>query len=133
MNVFESTLLRQPLTNLSSVLDVPAAIDYWLGTEVTKNPDGYRGSIKMHKDTGGPLVMGPLWVRQGAVSSMQPHHDVDRRLWFCPPCQWWLPKNAQWVDVEAAVVALHLLLVKAMSCALTLCLGDQPVCSQILV
>lgn len=23
--------------------------------------DGYRGSIKMHKDAGGPLVLGPIW------------------------------------------------------------------------
>lgn len=23
--------------------------------------DGYRGSIKMHKDRGGPLVLGPIW------------------------------------------------------------------------
>jgi hypothetical protein len=23
--------------------------------------DGYRGSVKMHKDRGGPLVMGPIW------------------------------------------------------------------------
>lgn len=62
MNTLESALLSQPVSNLSSVLDVPAAIDYFIGTEVTKNPDGYRGSIKMHKDRGGPLVMGPMWV-----------------------------------------------------------------------
>lgn len=23
--------------------------------------DGYRGSIKMHKDRGSPLVLGPIW------------------------------------------------------------------------
>eukprot|EP00879_Flechtneria_rotunda_P006440 GHRR01006769.1.p1 GENE.GHRR01006769.1~~GHRR01006769.1.p1 ORF type:complete len:491 (+),score=142.61 GHRR01006769.1:191-1663(+) len=61
MNDFESQLLAKPTSELSSILDIPAAIDYFLGTEVTKNPDGYRGSIKMHKDSGGPLVMGPLW------------------------------------------------------------------------
>lgn len=62
LNNFESDLLTKPLSNLSEVLDIPAAIDYFIGTEVTKNPDGYRGSIKMHKDRGGPLVMGPMWV-----------------------------------------------------------------------
>ncbi|WIA37032.1 hypothetical protein OEZ86_014016 [Tetradesmus obliquus] len=61
MNDFEATLLQRGTTNMSNLLDVPAAVDYFLATEVTKNPDGYRGSIKMHKDRGGPLVIGPLW------------------------------------------------------------------------
>ena len=49
--------------NYSQFLDVPAAIDYFLVTEITKNPDGFRGSVKMSKDRQGPIVMGPLWVR----------------------------------------------------------------------
>lgn len=63
LNDFEAALLAKPVANLTDMLDVPAAIDYWLATEVTKNPDGFRGSVKMHKDRGGALVMGPLWVR----------------------------------------------------------------------
>lgn len=27
-------------------------MDYFLNTELTKNPDGYRGSIYMYKDAG---------------------------------------------------------------------------------
>jgi len=42
-------------------LDVGSFVDYFLATEVTKNPDGYRGSTFMHKDRGGPLRMGPVW------------------------------------------------------------------------
>ncbi|KAF8065708.1 hypothetical protein HT031_002768 [Scenedesmus sp. PABB004] len=57
----ENALLRSPLANTSALLDLAAAVDYFLHTELTKNPDGYRGSIKMHKDAGGPLVMGPPW------------------------------------------------------------------------
>ena len=49
--------------NYSQFLDVPAAIDYFLVTEITKNPDGFRGSVKMSKDRQGPIVMGPVWVR----------------------------------------------------------------------
>jgi hypothetical protein len=30
-----------------------------------------RGSIKMHKDRGGPLVMGPMWVSVAAVYNQQ--------------------------------------------------------------
>jgi hypothetical protein len=38
MNDFEAQLLSKPVANLSSVLDVQAAIDYFIITEITKNP-----------------------------------------------------------------------------------------------
>ncbi|GBF98546.1 hypothetical protein Rsub_11876 [Raphidocelis subcapitata] len=57
----ESALIAGNATAVAERLDVAAAVDYFLGTELTKNPDGYRGSIKLHKDRGGPLVMGPMW------------------------------------------------------------------------
>lgn len=41
MNDFEAQLLSKPVANLSSVLDVPAAIDYFIITEITKNPGNY--------------------------------------------------------------------------------------------
>jgi hypothetical protein len=66
VNDYEVALLQKPVDSLRDVLDLPAAIDYFLVTELTKNPDGYRGSVKMHKDRGGALVMGPPWVREGA-------------------------------------------------------------------
>jgi hypothetical protein len=62
MNAFEAALLARGTANMTELLDVAAAADYFLATEVTKNPDGYRGSIKMYKDRAGPLVIGPLWV-----------------------------------------------------------------------
>jgi hypothetical protein len=62
MNAFEAALLARGVANMTGLLDVPAAADYFLATEVTKNPDGYRGSVKMYKDRGQPLVIGPLWV-----------------------------------------------------------------------
>lgn len=43
MNDFEAQLLSLPVANLSSVLDVPAAIDYFIVTEITKNPGGCVG------------------------------------------------------------------------------------------
>eukprot|EP00210_Caulerpa_lentillifera_P006036 g5768.t1 len=36
-------------------------IDIFLITELTKNPDGYRGSFYFHKDPGGILSAGPPW------------------------------------------------------------------------
>jgi hypothetical protein len=39
MNSFEEKLLsRTSVTNITDVLDVPAAIDYFIITEITKNP-----------------------------------------------------------------------------------------------
>jgi len=47
--------------NYTSYIDGPSFTDYFLITELTKNPDGYRGSTYMHKDRDGPLAMGPAW------------------------------------------------------------------------
>jgi hypothetical protein len=52
-------LARSP--SYTSLIDGPAFVDYMLLVELTKNPDGYRGSTFMHKDKGGPLAMGPAW------------------------------------------------------------------------
>ncbi len=37
-------------------------IDYWLVTELSKNPDGYRGSVYFSKNVGSPIAFGPPWV-----------------------------------------------------------------------
>jgi hypothetical protein len=42
VNDFEAALLSNNATAYRELLDVPAAVDYLLGTELTKNPDGYR-------------------------------------------------------------------------------------------
>ena len=36
-------------------------VDYFLVVELSKNPDGYRGSSYMSKDRDGPINMGPVW------------------------------------------------------------------------
>lgn len=41
MNDFEGNLLSLPVSNLTGWLDVPAAVDYFLITEITKNPGGH--------------------------------------------------------------------------------------------
>jgi hypothetical protein len=38
MNEFEANLLSLPVANLTNWLDVPAAIDYFIITEIAKNP-----------------------------------------------------------------------------------------------
>lgn len=42
-------------------LELDTFIDYFLLTELTKSPDGYRDSVYMHKGTGQRFAMGPAW------------------------------------------------------------------------
>ena len=43
-------------------VDRDAFIDFFLLVELSKNPDGYRGSTYLYKDAGNsPLVAGPAW------------------------------------------------------------------------
>ncbi|KAL4858496.1 hypothetical protein ACK3TF_001466 [Chlorella vulgaris] len=45
----------------TSFIDSPSWLDYFLITELTKNPDGYRGSVYLHKDRDLPMAAGPIW------------------------------------------------------------------------
>lgn len=58
-NQFEAEL--RSLGNWRQFIDEMSFIDYFLMVEITKNPDGYRGSTYMHKSKGSPLVAGPVW------------------------------------------------------------------------
>lgn len=63
MNQYEDALLSGNLTAINEYLDWPAAIDYFLGTEITKTPDGYRWAV------GGRAAMsGWLGGRVGGPS-----------------------------------------------------------------
>ncbi|EFN58239.1 hypothetical protein CHLNCDRAFT_142143 [Chlorella variabilis] len=52
-------LIRSP--SYTTFIDGPSWLDYFLLTELTKNPDGYRGSVYLHKDRDQPLAAGPIW------------------------------------------------------------------------
>lgn len=54
-------LQRQVNLSYTSFIDGPAFTDFFLLVELTKSPDGYRGSTYMHKDKDKPFVMGPVW------------------------------------------------------------------------
>ncbi len=43
------------------LVDEQSFVDYHLGTEVTKNPDGYRGSVYFSKERARKLQLGPMW------------------------------------------------------------------------
>mmetsp|Transcript_11705 Transcript_11705/g.21946 ORF Transcript_11705/g.21946 Transcript_11705/m.21946 type:complete len:720 (+) Transcript_11705:205-2364(+) len=65
LNGFEMSLQKRdfadPNQGYAKYIDVDSFIDYFLGTEITKNPDAYRGSTYMHKDCDKKVAMGPMW------------------------------------------------------------------------
>mmetsp|Transcript_4385 Transcript_4385/g.11363 ORF Transcript_4385/g.11363 Transcript_4385/m.11363 type:complete len:750 (-) Transcript_4385:97-2346(-) len=65
LNGFEAALKGNSFTDpdqgYQKFIDVDGFVDYFLGTEITKNPDAYRGSTYMHKDCGKKFTMGPMW------------------------------------------------------------------------
>eukprot|EP00210_Caulerpa_lentillifera_P005000 g4774.t1 len=63
LDAFETSLsaLDQGDRSYTQYIDLDSFVDYFLITELTKNPDGYRGSTYFHKDKGGPLRAGPVW------------------------------------------------------------------------
>merc|ERR1711871_711969 len=65
LDAFEAALVSDewtdPEVGWRRFADEDSFIDYFLGVEMTKNPDAYRGSTYMHKDCGGLLAMGPMW------------------------------------------------------------------------
>ncbi len=65
MNRFETTLygsnFADPESGYRAYLDVDSFIDhYWL-IEMSKNVDGFRYSVFLHKDRGGKLKVEPVW------------------------------------------------------------------------
>jgi hypothetical protein len=69
LNQFMQALMNDDWLNPSipddrkytSYIDVDSFIKYMLAVELTKNPDGYRGSTYLHKDRDSPLQAGPMW------------------------------------------------------------------------
>jgi len=59
--VLKSKEFADPNLGYAKFIDVDSFVDYFLGTEITKNPDAYRGSTYMHKDCDAKVSMGPMW------------------------------------------------------------------------
>jgi len=63
INDFESKLVETSSPSLyREFIDIASFVDYFLATELTKNPDGYRGSTFLHvQSKEGTLRAGPMW------------------------------------------------------------------------
>eukprot|EP00877_Chromochloris_zofingiensis_P000438 jgi/Chrzof1/10395/Cz04g40110.t1 len=61
VNSFEKELLKPNNGNHTAYATEDSLVDFFLGSEIIKSPDGYRGSVYFWKPPSGRLVMGTLW------------------------------------------------------------------------
>jgi subtilisin-like proprotein convertase family protein len=100
---FENALygpnFTDPVLGYAKYIDVGTFIDYMLLTEVSKNLDGYRASVYMHKekinDDKGQLKAGPMWDYNFAYGDNTGCSGDDSTGWeyqtyACDPkVRWW--------------------------------------------
>lgn len=55
----------------TDLFDMDSLIDYWLVQELFFNEDAMKKSTYMHKDTGEPVEMGPVWDMDWAANAYQ--------------------------------------------------------------
>lgn len=69
LDAFEAALFgfERGDRSYSDYIDMKSFVDYFLITEVTKNPDGYRGSTYLHKVNFHLLKLNHLLSRTKAV------------------------------------------------------------------
>jgi len=69
LDAFEERLFAGG-AGLEDIADMDSFVDYFLHTELLRNPDGYRGSTFVHKeDAEGKLIMGPVWDANEALAN----------------------------------------------------------------
>jgi hypothetical protein len=89
---------QNPAIGYKAYLDIPAAVDFMLANEISKNVDAYIFSTYFYKEkdkadgTRGKLVMGPLWdfnlgygnVNYHVNSQFSPGwmYNDDYRIWW---------------------------------------------------
>ena len=101
INEFETILASDnfddPINGYDKVIDVDSFIDFFIMNEITKNPDGFRLSTFMNKDTGGKLKMGPIWDFNLAFGNVDYCDGMNPEGWIynfnsiCPSDIWQVP------------------------------------------
>lgn len=101
INEFETILASNnfddPIDGFEKVIDVDTFIDFFIINEITKNPDGFRLSTYMNKDTGGKLKMGPIWDFNLAFGNVDYCDGMNPEGWIynfnsiCPGDIWQVP------------------------------------------
>ncbi len=74
-------------------IDMDSFIDWYLANELYKNTDsGFLSSVKMFKDKGGKLCMGPVWdfdIGSGAVAYSKIDDPTGWRTRVTERCAWY--------------------------------------------
>ena len=101
INEFETILASDnfddPINGYENVIDVDSFIDFFIMNEITKNPDGFRLSTFMNRDTGGKLKMGPIWDFNLAFGNVDYCDGMNPEGWIynfnsiCPSDIWLVP------------------------------------------
>jgi len=101
INEFETILTSDnfddPIEGYDNVIDVDTFIDFFIMNEIAKNPDGFRLSTYMNKDTGGKLKMGPIWDFNLAFGNVDYCDGMNPEGWIynfntiCPSDIWQVP------------------------------------------
>jgi len=101
INEFETILASNnfddPIDGFEKVIDVDTFIDFFIINEIAKNPDGFRLSTYMNKDTGGKLKMGPIWDFNLAFGNVDYCDGMNPEGWIynfnsiCPGDIWQVP------------------------------------------
>ncbi len=101
INEFESILASDnfddPIDGFEKVIDVDTFIDFFIMNEITKNPDGFRLSTYMNRDSGGKLKMGPIWDFNLAFGNVDYCDGMNPEGWIynfnsiCPSDIWQVP------------------------------------------
>tara|TARA_B100001057_G_scaffold46568_1_gene41514 strand:+ start:4821 stop:6191 length:1371 start_codon:yes stop_codon:yes gene_type:complete len=98
---FETTLLSDyfddPEIGYDSIIDTDSFIDFFIVNELTKNPDGYRLSTYLNRNTMGKLRMGPIWDFNLAFGNVDYCDGMNPEGWvynfnsICPSDFWQVP------------------------------------------
>ena len=101
INEFESILASDnfddPIDGFEKVIDVDTFIDFFIMNEITKNPDGFRLSTYMNRDSEGKLKMGPIWDFNLAFGNVDYCDGMNPEGWIynfnsiCPSDIWQVP------------------------------------------
>ena len=71
-----------------SFLDLDAAVDYCLLSELIRNHDVFVASTFVHKPRSGPLVLGPMWDLDRAFGDVEFDGNWRAEGWLLPSRGW---------------------------------------------
>jgi CotH protein len=92
VEAFEAALARlasdPESRELEAFLDLDAAVDYCLLSELVRNHDVFVASTFIHKRRSGPLVLGPLWDLDRAFGDVEFGGNWRAEGWLVPSRGW---------------------------------------------